>query len=534
MATRSCHLDQSVALRILYTWSVSTNPHESATTEIDRAEFEKAVVQGNKQLRLGQPGMAALHFQRALDLDAGNGRILAMLGLAHFRAGQFAEARPVYQALINRTPQDASHRLNLGLVNLKLGDADAAIVMLESSRAIDPSSGRAVSYLGLAYARAGRFLEAYRGFLLAGQHDLAAEIEQNLTAAQRETIARDLPRRGGAGLTEPPPLAVAPSKLESDASVDAAFDAMDAMDEPSAHAAVTVAASAAASAVQIESSMSESGQFVAPRRAPGNAGVPEKGATRVAATAISRAVAQAAPALGAARTELPLQRGAVAAATLDEPAGIIALSVYATTHVVRPDETAYAFTVAVGGQLVARVEQRLWSRNDGVVLIGGTLTFEPATRRIRGQQSTELFAPCGRDVMVVTGQGYFVVDPGDGHFTAVALDDDILYLREDLVYAFEGTLRWENGNVPGMRGQFAVVQFRGDGAVALHGRPLVRVKLSANAPCSVPVASLAGWIGRVVPRAVNVADGGLVTMVECSGEGVILLEPPQRRSELQR
>ena len=528
-------MDQSLALRILYTRPVSTNPHESATSEIDRDEFEKAVIQGNEQLRLGQPGMAALHFQHALDLDAGNGRILAMLGLAHFRAGQFAEARPVYQALINRTPHDASHRLNLGLVNLKLGDADAAIAMLESSRAIDPSSGRAVSYLGLAYARAGRFLEAYRGFLLAGQHDLAAEIEQNLTADQRATIARDVPRRSGAGLTEPPPLAVAPSKAESDdASVDAAFDAMDSADaatEPSANATATDAAAVAA---QSAASISDSGQFVSPRRAPSNAAVPEQSSASVAATAMSRAVAQAVPALGAARTELPLQRGALSAAALDEPTGIIALSVYATTQLVRPDETAYAFTVSAGGQLVARVEQRMWSRNDGVVLIGGTLEFAPATRRIRGQQTTELFAPRGRDVMVVTGQGYFVVDPGEGHFTAVALDDDILYLREDLVYAFEGTLRWENGNVPGMRGQFAVVQFRGDGAVALHGRPLMRVKLSANAPCSVPVALLAGWIGRVVPRAVNVTDGGPVTMVECSGEGVILLEPPQPRRELHR
>ncbi|MBP9088942.1 MAG: tetratricopeptide repeat protein [Kofleriaceae bacterium] len=513
---------------------MSSNPHESAASEIDREEFEKAVVQGNEQLRLGQPGMAALHFQRALDLDAGNGRILAMLGLAHFRAGQFAEARPVYQALINRAPQDASHRLNLGLVNLKLGDADAAIAMLESSRAIDPSSGRAVSYLGLAYARAGRFLEAYRGFLLAGQHDLATEIEQNLTSEQRATIARELPRRGGAGLTEPPPLAVAPAPATADAddaSVDAAFDAMDAMEASDAGATVE---DAAPEVVPPEPSTSDSGQFVLPRRSSPNVGVPEVRSTSGAATAISRAVAQAAPALGAARTELPPQRGAVSTATLDEPTGIIALSVYATTQLVRPDETTYAFTVAPGGQLMARVEQRLWSRNDGVVLIGGALEFEPATRRIRGQQSTERFAPLGRDVMVVTGQGYFVVDPGDGHFTAVALDDDILYLREDLVYAFEGTLRWENGNVPGMRGQFAVVQFRGDGAVALHGRPLMRVKLSANAPCTVPVALLAGWIGRVVPRAVNAADGGPVTMVECSGEGVILLEPSQRRNEPPR
>ena len=59
--------------------------------------------------------------------------------------------------------------------------------------------------------------------------------------------------------------------------------------------------------------------------------------------------------------------------------------------------------------------------------------------------------------------------PGElATFTAVTLDDDILYLREDLVFAFEASLRWENGNVPGLRGKLPVVQFRGDGAVALR------------------------------------------------------------------
>ena len=59
---------------------------------------------------------------------------------------------------------------------------------LEASRALDPSQGRAVSYLGLAYARAGRYSRGVRAFLLAGQRDLATEIEVNLTGAEREQI----------------------------------------------------------------------------------------------------------------------------------------------------------------------------------------------------------------------------------------------------------------------------------------------------------------------------------------------------------
>jgi tetratricopeptide (TPR) repeat protein len=494
-----------------------SSKNDLPTTDVDRDEFEKAVVNGNEQLRAGQPAMAALHFQRALDLDSGNARILAMLGLAHFRAGQFAEARPVYAALINRAPSDASHRLNLGLVNLKLGDADSAISMLESSRAIDPSSGRAVSYLGLAYARAGRFAEAYRAFLLAGQHDLALEIQDSVSEQQRAAITSELPKRGGSGITEPPPLRDKPlaspmpapepirtasaSNESTDASVDAAFDAMD------------------QAAPQSEHDGSESIRFV---RAHNEDAVPDDGS---AATAISRAVAKAAPALGAARTDFAAQANALAAGSLESPSGLMALSVYATTNLVRPEDSAHCMSVSETGHLIVRVTDRLWSRTDGIVVTGGSLHFEPATRRVRGQQQAEKFAPLGRDMTVVSGQGYLVAAPGSGEFVAVALDDDILYLREDLVYAFEGTLRWENGNVPGLRGQFGVVQFRGDGAVALHSsKPLLRSKLSAATPSTIPVATLAGWIGRVVPRAVATVEGEPIVMIECSGEGVILIE----------
>src|SRR5262249_50149095 len=106
----------------------------------------------------------------------------------------FTEARAIYEQLVERAPNDASHRLNLGLVYLKLNDAERAITALETSRALDPSQGRAVSYLGLAFARAGRYPEAYRAFLIAGQNDLATEIESNLSVVERDRIHGQLGR----------------------------------------------------------------------------------------------------------------------------------------------------------------------------------------------------------------------------------------------------------------------------------------------------------------------------------------------------
>src|ERR1051325_5232005 len=169
----------------------------------DREAVEQAVLRGSELLKQGKVDQAQLAFRDALALDPDNPRVLALLGLSQFRAGAFGDARAVYEQLVERAPTDPSHRLNLGLVYLKLNDAERAIASLEASRALDPSQGRAVSYLGLAYARAGRYAEAYRAFLLAGQNDLATEIAANLTAPERDRIHGQLGRSPQGPLPDP-------------------------------------------------------------------------------------------------------------------------------------------------------------------------------------------------------------------------------------------------------------------------------------------------------------------------------------------
>jgi uncharacterized protein (AIM24 family) len=149
-------------------------------------------------------------------------------------------------------------------------------------------------------------------------------------------------------------------------------------------------------------------------------------------------------------------------------------------------------------------------------------------RRSRGHSTEHAFDYGGSQLHAVTGRGYLIAAPGKHAFAAVSLDDDILYLREDLVFAFESSLRWENGNIPGLRGKLPVVQFRGDGAVALRlARPLVRVKLPPQGVVFIDAERVAGWIGRVIPRAVVPPPGGPLgaMCVECTGEGVVLIEP---------
>ena len=497
-------------------WSV-------ATPAADKEAIEQAVVRGSEALKAGKLDEASKAFRAALLLDDNNPRALALLGLVHFRGNQFEQARAIYEDLVERAPTDASHRLNLGLVYLKLGDGTKAINSLEASRALDPSQGRAVSYLGLAYARAGRYAEAYRSFLLAGQNELASEIETNLTTAEREGIhlqlartgldlgsrisSRDIPvvaRTSSKELGLAPPSEVPQAMKHPGSEPELEFKA-----EPTPAAPATPAL-AVPHMLSPRSSLrnSESAQFVLPKSLP-----PQVADGR---SMLSAALETATPA-----SSIPVARKA----SSSHPA--IPLSQLATEDLVRPDDGEERFEISATGALVIRVDQRIFTRLEGVHATGGDLAFEPALRRSRGHQSDERFDYGGPPLHVVTGHGYMIAVPGTKPFTAVTLDDDIFYLREDLVYAFEATLRWENGHVPGLRGRLPVVQFRGDGSVVLRSQqPLTRVKLPPNGIVYIDASRLAGWIGRVIPRAVVPPRGAPMgdVCVECTGEGVVLID----------
>lgn len=508
----------------------------------DREAIDQAIVRGSDQLKQGRLDLAQSSFREALALEPDNIKVLALLGLTYFRGSQFAEARPIYEQLAQLAPTDASHRLNLGLVYLKIGDGDKAINSLEASRSLDPSQGRAVSYLGLAYARAGRYVEAYRSFLMAGQNELASEIEINLTPLERDQIqaqlgkARadapgpDAPRTTPVPRTTPP--GPPPGGEESRPAVKTAHTISRTTTQEDGIAAKAQAAMKSAPPkplgygelsspeIVIEKGdlkppakpldMSDSQQFVLPthNQAAPVAAVPGH-------SMVSLAVATAHPTIVPAVTK--------AGGTPPRP-----LSELATEELVKPADSDEAFEIAPGGALIMRVTDKLMCRLEGVHVTGGDLAYEPATRRSRGHQTQEKFDYGGTPLYVVSGNGYLVAAPGKKQYAAVLLDDDILYLREDLVYAFEGSLRWENGNVPGLRGRLPIVQFRGDGALVLRTlRPLVRVKLATSGVVLVDADRIAGWIGRVIPRAVVPAENGPLgaMCVECTGEGIVLVEP---------
>jgi tetratricopeptide (TPR) repeat protein/uncharacterized protein (AIM24 family) len=555
--------------------------------------FEQHLTSAGDLLRQDKVEEAKAELARALALRGDDIKALGLFGLACFRLAAFDEALPVYQKLVELRPNDASYRLNLGLVHLKLGNAAQSIRELVKSRDLDPSQQRTVAYLGLAYARLGDFARAYEAFTRSGQEQLAAEMEQHLTEDERELI---LARLGGTAEPEPE-MGVASDAYEVLVRTgDGEMDGAAAFAEAQARAAL--AEKRRAAGVKIPIPPDEAPPVREPEPAPepqpvavleadaedewasiGEGSGPGAGAAagedadegeeisddeiesieerrsgQMASAAPPPLASEGQGARGDGRPEPvpePIDEGlvtravamAVPSAAAEGAAtrvGIgqtapLPLTELATARLIRPEDGNAPFEIGAGGVLIVRVNDRVLSRTEEVVVSCGDLAFEPAARRVRGAATGEIFGDGDKNLFIVTGKGYLVAAAAGQVFTAVALDEDILYLRETLVFAFEDQLRWENGNVPGSNGQMHVVQFRGTGCVVVRSRrPLLSLKLSAERVVYVEASVLAGWIGRVVPRLVTPAAGGKSSapFVECAGEGVVLIEdqavaPPQ-------
>ncbi|HEU5060332.1 MAG TPA: tetratricopeptide repeat protein [Kofleriaceae bacterium] len=563
--------------------------------------FERHLTAAGDLLKQDKVEEAKAELMSALALKGDDIKALGLFGLACFRLASFEEALPVYQKLVELRPNDASYRLNLGLVHLKLGNAAQSIRELVKSRDLDPSQQRTVAYLGLAYARLGDFARAYEAFMRSGQEQLASEMEQHLTDEERELILARLggtadpepemgvasdayevlertgdPEQDGAAafaeaqaraaLAEkrraagvkvaeereeprtPPPAPPTPAlpapalptpALEEDAedeweserrdSAERAVAALEELpddtgtervatdDELSLDAAPQAEEPHEVSDAEIESiEERRSGQMAA---MTASAPVAEEARPEpIEEGLLTQAVAMALPTAAAEKAGTRVGIGQTAPLPLTE---------LATARLIRPEDGNAPFEIGAGGVLIIRVNERVLSRTEEVVVSCGDLGFEPATRRVRGAATGEIFGDGDKNLFIVTGKGYLVAAAAGQVFTAVALDEDILYLRETLVFAFEDQLRWENGNVPGSNGQMHVVQFRGTGCVVVRSRrPLLSLKLSAERVVYVEASVLAGWIGRVVPRLVTPAAGGKSSapFVECAGEGVVLIE----------
>jgi uncharacterized protein (AIM24 family) len=178
--------------------------------------------------------------------------------------------------------------------------------------------------------------------------------------------------------------------------------------------------------------------------------------------------------------------------------------------------------------LAVSVHGEMLSRMTGLVAVVGAVESEPEMRRRRGRPTGEPFGVGGDQLQRVRGQGVLYLEASQS-FRSIdltdqpeeGLDDDGAYAREELVFAFEEGLSFENGRLSSESQALELVHLKGTGRVLfrLEGE-LTAMPIPAGTPTVVPVGRLVGWFGRVTPRLVDFGGQGAV---ELTGEGYALL-----------
>ncbi|MEO7669113.1 MAG: AIM24 family protein, partial [Polyangia bacterium] len=439
---------------------------------------------------------AEVEVLRAMSIAPTDLRGLKLLALVRFKLGRLDEARSACRELAVALPHDAGIRLKLGLIALKLDGIDEAIDELEMAVRLAPDDSRPWSYLGFAYARRGERTRAAAAFRRGGEDHHAAEVEQCLAPQGVAAAVSASEAPVGSGLHE-------------------TFSA-----PPGSHAAVVALESAfdLPSAVDVGDHVHGSGHEHDDDRV--DLRPPRTDPDRL---------------LGNFPGNFFGQSGSVPVASLIG---------YAVSRLEPPAGAGAAW---VGATARLPIGDEIFVRRAAAVACTGGARWEVAHQRIRGRDTVHPLGgsgamaseEAGQPFFRVTGRGEVFVGAAGGRLVPLLLENDILYVREDRVLAFDGKVQWEYGHVP--RGGIRMLQFRGQGVVVISvaGEPGA-VKVTPERSLFVSAPHLLGWIGRVVAHGTGesgsacsdgvprLSGGDLPNLpnhgISCEGEGVVLVD----------
>jgi hypothetical protein len=371
--------------------------------------------------------------------------------------------------------------VNLALCYLKTGQSQSAREVLEQLVQAVPDHRRGWGYLGLAYERLGDLEKAEHAFDRAGHVQMAKRV-----AALREQGQASPPAQE----PETPQTRMEDAAIRATAAV--AFQELDSGELSFALAEPAMRRTESGTWRAIELGTSVRAPSVPPPPAP---------ATRV-------------PPQGSVPPPRPT--GARAPRTVADV--VVASQIPPSDLRVRLHSS---------GMVVMNAPQGFAARLGALRAYSGALETAVLERQTR-TPFPEPFGGLGNPLMTMKAGGPVLLGPRSAHrLVPIAIDEGPLFLREDVLLAFDLALTFENGRLSFGETDFvAVAQFRGNGAVVLELiDPIVSLEATQTHPVVARRESLVGWLGRLLPRAMPISEspGSQRGLLSFAGEGTVLV-----------
>lgn len=450
------------------TSSGDVSPADAVEVAVADEDFLYHLYRGSEMLMGGRVIEAKDELEQALRRQPSDAKSQDLLAAVYFRLGMYPRAIEIWSALAETFPADATLRVNLALALLKTGQPADALTHLHVALQLAPDHDRAWGYLGLVQWRLGRFVDAREAFLRGGQASMARRMEDVLGSSAGAALAP-----GAAAL------GVGDSAVVRDAAERAMADFE--ADEPALRVA------------PVESPP-------APRRATGQWHASDLADEKMPHRATIRGLSAAAP----PRLTTMLETWAFS------PADGVALAVGPT------------------GELFASAAQGVYVRLIGVRSVGGEPQPARVPRHARGRDTggtlggdeAPLYLICGPTALIVAA-------PARGRLHAVSLVDELFFMREDALFAFEQRIGFESGLLALGPVSLPLVQLQGTGTVVLRlTGAATAVRVHDGAPVHVEPDAVVGWTGHLFPDGSRLAQGesasGLPRLT-FRGEGMLLL-----------
>ena len=158
----------------------------------------------------------------------------------------------------------------------------------------------------------------------------------------------------------------------------------------------------------------------------------------------------------------------------------------------------------------------------------GTMTTAVMQRKTRDKETDEVLGGLTSPLARIDGDAELVLGPRPAHhLVPLQLEDDLAFVREDLLLGFELTLAYESGRLSlDEADPMPILQLRGTGTIVLELLAgFTTIDATAGSQVLVRRDWIVGWIGRLIPRVVPAgeAPAGQRGLVGFRGEGTVML-----------